>query len=425
MNIGLSAWSAPSQSNARLCSNVQCSALRLVAQASSGFGTVDLTSTQGFFAHHSLILAHLVRSSFSPLLLCSPTVNPFILSISSFINSKACHSGAPPPCSRHLLGTTKVCVTVTASIVDQTQTATKRLESPSFLALHHHGRQEGSQPVRPLSSNFHKSNASTASRSRSVRPPSLKDISDRLTSSPTPSALSEITGSTNLPSSDSRLKLPPSAVARANLAPSPPRTVKKDENDRVTNDKTTMDGKEGKNVDDVKPESSVFKSLSRQSSVATLKNSETGDDASNRTHTSNSLALSIGDDYDSPTPSPSASALPKDDNKADTSSSEAKPVGVYKPKQLDELPHQQARASLGRGFPGLTLGPETPARLKEDVPSIIVQRSTPGQSPGKVAGGGVRSGSASPALPSSPRSLANGIPLQHAWWVAASGWNDH
>lgn len=247
-------------------------------------------------------------------------------------------------------------------------------------------------------------NGRTASRSRSVRPPSLKDITDRLTTSPTPSALSEITGSTNLPSSDSRLKLPPSAVARANLAPSPsPRVAKKDENQRVDYDKDAKEGGDDK------------KTLSRQSSVATLKNSEADDEPLERGQSKNSLALSIDGGYDSPTPSRTAAALAKE-NKA--SEGDAKPIGVYKPKQLDELRHQKTRQSIGRGFPGLTHGPETPSRIKEDLPSIVVQRSTPGQSPDKVMGAGIRSGAASPALPSSPRSLINGLPLQHAWWVA-------
>jgi hypothetical protein len=99
----------------------------------------------------------------------------------------------------------------------------------------------------------------------------------------------------------------------------------------------------------------------------------------------------------------------KDDNTSD-SPKDFKALGTYKPKALEELRHK-SRASLGHGFP------DTPSRSKDDVPSIIVQRSTPGQSPSKGAESGAPSGVSSPALPGSPRSIANGLPLEHSWYV--------
>lgn len=282
---------------------------------------------------------------------------------------------------------------------------------PSFVNFtYHHAGQEAYQPVSAVLQLS--ANRSTASRAKSgSRPPSLKELSERLTTSSSSSALSEITSSTNLPSSDSRLKLPPSAVARANLTPSPPpRTAKNDENTRVDVDTGAKDTKEDDKSGDGK--SDTGKTLSRHSSTATLKNSEAGDEASDGTRATNSLALSIGGESEpSPTPTPSKPT------KTDGTATDETKSGVYKPKQLDELRHNKARASLGHGFPGFGLGPETPSRLKEEVPSIIVQRSTPGQSPGKEVEEGTRSGRASPSMPPSPRSLANGLPLEHAWWV--------
>ncbi|KLT46518.1 translation initiation factor eIF4e [Cutaneotrichosporon oleaginosum] len=252
-----------------------------------------------------------------------------------------------------------------------------------------------------------KSSNRMASR-RGVRPPSLKDISDRLTTS-TPVALNEITTSTNLPAAQSRLKLPASAAARANLAPtaSPIARVGAHETHENENIELSKVGKEGS---EDKAEVHT-KALSNRSSTDTLKNSESSHAPSKRVN-SNSLALSIGESVDSPTPSRGGSLLMKEivacESPTETQTTKAEAAGSLKPKTLAELRHK-SRASLGHGFP------ETPPRSKEDVPSIVVQRSTPGESTSKAAGS---SGSTSSSpMPGSPRSIANGLPLEHSWSI--------
>lgn len=277
------------------------------------------------------------------------------------------------------------------------------LPSTHFPTPHHGRSQEGQQPVRLPPPGSHNANLSTPSR-RGARLPSLKDITERLTTSTAPSALSEITASTNLPSTESRLKLPASAVARANLTPSPSpparvRILRNDENGRADHAKAEKEGGEDK-------AEGADKQLSPRSCTATLKNSDTDGTPLEPFNSSNSLALSISESVDSLTSSPTGAVLLKEEN-AGESLKDFKPLGANKLKTLEER-RDKSPASLGHGFP------EAPPHSKDAVPSIVVQRSTPSQSPTKTKG----SESAPPSgpfLPSSPRSIANGLPLEHSW----------
>ncbi|BEJ15823.1 hypothetical protein CspHIS471_0504280 [Cutaneotrichosporon sp. HIS471] len=253
----------------------------------------------------------------------------------------------------------------------------------------------------------HKKGSNRITSRRGVRPPSLKDITERLTTSTAPSALSEITATTNLPTAESRLKLPSSAVARANLTPSPSppaRTgsLRTDENERADQSKIDKEGGDSK-------AQATAKELSSRMSTATLKNSDTDGTSSEPFNSSNSLALSIGDSVGSPTPSRTGAVLVKEETVCE-STKDIHPISAFKPKTLEEL-RFKSRASLGHGFP------ETPPRSKDDVPSIIVLRSTPGHSPTKGIESGAHSGVSTPAPPPSPRSIANGLPLEHSWSI--------
>ncbi|GMK55314.1 hypothetical protein CspeluHIS016_0203700 [Cutaneotrichosporon spelunceum] len=225
----------------------------------------------------------------------------------------------------------------------------------------------------------HKKGSSRTTSRRGARPPSLKDITERLTTATAPSALSEITASTNLPSAESRLKLPASAVARANLA-------------------TSLSP----------PAEAAAKELLSRTPKTMLKISDDKDTPEEPFNTLNSLALSI-DNVGSPTPSHPGAALGKEET---TSESETgiRSLGSSKPKTLEEM-RFKAHAGLGHGFP------ETPPRSKDDVPSIVVQRSTPGHSLTKGIESGVNSGVSIPAPSGSPRSIANGLPLEHSWSI--------
>lgn len=248
--------------------------------------------------------------------------------------------------------------------------------------------------------------STSTSRANLARLPSLKQLSDRLGPKENEKAdkakdedkkekeqqkpaLSEITTiTTNVPIaaptpvSGSRLKLPPSAVARANLSPDGTRAKKEGQATKSTNDRDKPETT--KASQDTKQTGSQSQSKSVSKKVEPSTPSETTEPGA----VTASTASRKGADDANGAPAESVPAKESyfalestmDKNAADDAGKveddQAKDDTQVEDNQGKPDVHRTVRA-LGMGRPGM---PSTPPSRRESVPDIVVQSSTPSKS---------------------------------------------
>lgn len=232
--------------------------------------------------------------------------------------------------------------------------------------------------------------STSTSRANLARLPSLKQLSDRLGPKENEKvekevdakeeerkerekqkpALSEITTiTTNVPIAaptpvvGSRLKLPASAVARANLSPDGTRTKKEGQVHKSSTEKAEATAA----AQDTKSQlqGKVVSSKAEEASAASLK------------ATDHSAANGANGADKSEQPGELSPAAEDATNKVASNENESKGDTQVKDDQGKPDVHRTVRA-LGMGRPGM---PSTPPSRKDSVvPDIVVQSSTPGKS---------------------------------------------
>lgn len=224
------------------------------------------------------------------------------------------------------------------------------------------------------------SSAARFSQPNQAHLPTLKMLSDRLGTPPAaaqaaPSALSEM--STNLPAEPTagRLKLPPSAVARAQISPSPQSGARESK-------------LKGGDTDD--------RESAKQNGVGSAKENAREIATANAEHKADSSA--------------------SDNPQATVETNGDGPKATTPPNRGIDERHTD-RASLGVGYRAPPPTPQTPLRAAktaadaEEVPEIVVQTSTPGKGDAAET---IEEGEVveAPVDPNTP------LPLAHSWYVA-------